>query len=537
MANSLIVFSDGTGNRGGVSEDTNIWRLYKMIDRSDGNQHVFYEDGVGTQDATPYRLLSSAFGLGLTNKVLRAYKFIASNYKKSSPSGPSKIYLFGFSRGAYTVRLLLGLIQLCGLIDKSRMNEKEFEDALKEVKKAFRSSNNQLAENLLNTNLRVDVEFIGAWDTVDAVGVPIDELKPLIMKLPKLWRRRQFSFKDRVVDGARIARHALAIDDERRTFHPNYWSKAGTCSDGTTRVDLNQVWFTGMHSNVGGGYPKDGLAYVTLEWMIAELKANTPIKLLCGEIEQVSNQANECDKLYDSRKGAAVFYRYSPRRLSRIPSGLNDFYRRRLNRGWESDQPITVHISVWMRIRKNAQQYAPLFVNPTDTTDPGNKITNSKIKVAYTNLDSSLFRPEKAEKNIVGDKGFPQLPSSVTMELRKLVRSRQWIYAAFLLLVLTALILGFITRVPVVDYPASPDWPLRLWLWIGDMVKIFVPRLLEKVIDNGIANPPIGLGFIVVIGANYMASRFFSKKIQHVSRHGWNQVVENYYPEQQETNE
>lgn len=521
MANSLIVFLDGTGNRGGVSEDTNIWRLYKMIDRRDGDQLVYYDDGVGTQDATPYRLLSAAFGLGLTEKVLRAYRFISSNYENSSTSESSKIYLFGFSRGAYTARLLLGLIQLCGLVDKSNMSESEFDAALIKVKKAFRSSRKPREGDLPGSNIKADIEFIGVWDTVDAVGVPIDELRPLVMKLPRLWRRRQFSFKDRSVDGARYARQALAIDDERRTFHPNFWSKAGSFGDGSTQVDLKQVWFAGMHTNVGGGYPKDGLAYVTLEWMIEELEDKTPIKLLSDEVEQVRNQANECDKLYDSRKGLAVFYRYSPRQLSRIPTGLNDIYRRFFRQGWDSDQPITVHVSVWMRICRNAQQYAPLFINPDATSRPS-------IQVAYARHDRSLFNPKKAEKYIARNAEFPRLHPSVTEELHKLVRARQLVYAVFLLFVTAAVYLGFATDVPTVVYPETLDWPLRMWLWTGDMLKVFVPKLAEKVIDNGVANPTVSLVLLIMIGANYLASRSFSRKIQRVSRKGWNQVVENY---------
>lgn len=525
MANSLIVFSDGTANRGGVSKNTNVWRLYKMIDRRGGDQLTFYDDGVGTQDSTPYRALSGAFGLGITTNVMQAYQFIASNYEHASAAADaSKIYLFGFSRGAYTVRLLLGLIKRCGLIDKSELSEAEFSQRLAEVREAFRSSNNDLSARVLAKNLVVDIEFIGVWDTVDAVGVPFDELQPVVKFLPRLCGKRQFGFSDRVVHGARVARHALAIDDDRRTFHPNYWNEAGVWGNKQT-VDLRQVWFIGMHSNVGGGYPKDGLAYVTLEWMIAELKKETAIKLLDADVSRVSNEANETDKLYNSRSGLGVFYRYSPRRLSRFPTGRNDFYRRMLRLTWSGHQEITVHVSVWMRILRNVQHYAPLFINTSEID------TDARVNVAYTDLPGSLFCRGRTAAYIVAQQEFPSLPADVTRDLTRLVGKRQFVYALFLCCCLVALVSGLMAEVPAaaISTAESTGFFSGFGPWLADTLKTLVPKILEKVIDNAFAYPGISLGLLFLILVNYIAGRVFANRINSVSRAGWNRVVAAYF--------
>ncbi len=521
MARSLIVFSDGTGQRGGASLATNVWRLYKMIDRRDGDQLTFYDDGVGTQRSTPYRALSAAFGLGITANVMQAYEFIAKNYEEGS-----EIYLFGFSRGAYTVRLLLGLLKRIGLIDGRDLREEEFAKTLVDVKHAFRSNKNTISDNLSAKVIPVDVEFIGVWDTVDAVGVPVDELKPIVTALPRLFGRRQFGFTDRTVMGAKYARHALAIDDERRSFHPNYWNAAGTWGDGQ-KVNLRQVWFTGMHTNVGGGYPKDGLAYVALEWMIAELMRKTSIKLLASEMDDVTNSANEADKVYDSRSGLGVFYRYAPRRLARFPTGHNDFYRRKLGYTWSGLQEITVHISVWLRVIRNVQEYAPLFIN-TSEINP-----SAKVNMEYTDLGGSLFHPAKIKPEVV-EKGFPSLPGAVTKQLTRLVATRQIFHVFFLLFLVAGVAFGLTMEVPNQTVPAEPSLAETLMTWLAETLKGLVPAALEPIIDNAFARPLFGLGFTFLVLFNYLASRLFARKINSTARAGWNRVVEGYFDEEEE---
>ncbi len=269
MAKSLIVFSDGTNNKGGVTHDTNVWRLNQMVDRSRGDQCTFYDDGVGTQDIAPLKIIGGAFGWGLSANIREAYSFLARNYEPGD-----RIYLFGFSRGAYTVRSLLGFINRCGLVaghaasgQAEEPTSGELKERVKQAFRAYRAIRAKPAETERARNRKVVVEFIGVWDTVDAVGMPVDELRPLVSWASYLIGRRGYRFRDHVINGARTARQALSIDDERRTFHPNVWSAAGTYGDDSKPVDLKQVWFAGVHSNVGGGYPKDwpGIRYARVD--------------------------------------------------------------------------------------------------------------------------------------------------------------------------------------------------------------------------------------------------------------------------------
>jgi uncharacterized protein (DUF2235 family) len=160
------------------------------------------------------------------------------------------------------------------------------------------------------------------WDTVAAYGLPVDEMTRGVndwlwpLELPNT------EFNKKIVK----ARHALAIDDERATFHPVLWDENQTNTEpsGAARItsgeQLLQVWFTGVHSNVGGGYPDDSLANISLAWMMAEAKdAGLVFKdLLDAEPDALLSTESAKDKdgrLYDSRSGLGGYYRYSPRKF------------------------------------------------------------------------------------------------------------------------------------------------------------------------------------------------------------------------------
>ncbi|NIR60238.1 MAG: DUF2235 domain-containing protein, partial [Gammaproteobacteria bacterium] len=174
------------------------------------------------------------------------------------------------------------------------------------------------------------------------------------------------------MSGVRHARQALALDDERRTFHPNVWHRdprPGAAASDDALETLEQVWFAGAHSNVGGGYPKDGLAYVTLDWMMGELEHlyRGDIALLGGARRQVREAANSFDRLYDPRKGPAALYRYSPRRPVWFHEGVDDIYDRffKTPAAEPPSDGIAIHASVWDRVERGSQAYAPLFLPTT----------------------------------------------------------------------------------------------------------------------------------------------------------------------------
>ena len=122
---NIILSTDGTGNAGGVGHGTNVWRLHTAIDRQSHltvedniRQVAFYHDGVGTQDKKILKIIGGAFGYGLKRTIKELYTFLVNNYEPGD-----QIYLFGFSRGAYTVRLLAGMILACGIIDRNKYDE------------------------------------------------------------------------------------------------------------------------------------------------------------------------------------------------------------------------------------------------------------------------------------------------------------------------------------------------------------------------------------------------------------------------------
>ena len=145
-------------------------------------------------------------------------------------------------------------------------------------------------QDMTNTEGRPapDFEFVGLWDTVDAYGLPIDELLYGI----DLWIY-PVSFRDRrLTRKVKCAYHALSIDDERRTFHPVLWDELAEQKDASCPRDrLNQVWFPGVHANVGGGYAKDGLAYVSLEWMFQAPQLKD-LKLHQWHLDEVKRQVD-----------------------------------------------------------------------------------------------------------------------------------------------------------------------------------------------------------------------------------------------------
>ena len=250
MANSsrnLIVLSDGTGNSASTPFKTNVWRLYQAIDLTDGSQVAVFGDGVGTSSVKILRVLGLALGVGVKRNVLNLYKFLCRNYKAGD-----HIWAFGFSRGAFTVRVLVGLIHREGLV--SFNSEAELARNALAAYRAYRRKAfstyipwvlvgrmvRDLAVSIWNTitggrsyaeveketaGLKRDsikVHFVGVWDTVVAYGLPIDELTRAVDK----WVWPMKFRDDSLLFSVRHARHALSLDDERRTFHPIPWNES-----------------------------------------------------------------------------------------------------------------------------------------------------------------------------------------------------------------------------------------------------------------------------------------------------------------------
>jgi uncharacterized protein (DUF2235 family) len=260
----IALFLDGTWNN--VSDNTNVWRLKSLCSRS-SEQLVYYSAGVGTQ--TGERLSGGMFGIGINEEVIDAYQWLVEHYEPGA-----QVFIFGFSRGAFTARSLAGFISKCGLlkpgspVSMKQMFERYRKGTAQSVLALGKvvESGLPLEDRWIKEYSRpIPIWFQGVWDTVGALGVPL----PCVPNVS----REDFAFLEtdlRINDTH--AYHALAIDEHRKAFAPTLWVKS-TPKQGDTYPprDLDHVeqrWFAGAHANVGGGYENDLLAQIPLQWLM-----------------------------------------------------------------------------------------------------------------------------------------------------------------------------------------------------------------------------------------------------------------------------
>lgn len=274
MSKNIVVLSDGTGQEGGKGHDTNVYKLFRMLEDRTERQIVFYDEGLGTDW---HKFTGNAFGAGFSKNLLQCYQFIYDNYNAGD-----RIYLFGFSRGAATVRSLASFIHYFGILPKSRPelikkafrlyrkgHDKVSSELFKRTYNLLRREQTEEVKDELNEkatefvhehpNQWAKIEFMGVWDTVPALGVVA--LAGLNSFLGRILR---YSFHDfKLHPSVKNAYHALSIDDDRLWFHPSLWTMK-------TREEqiVEQVWFSGAHTDVGGGFNESGLSDITLEWML-----------------------------------------------------------------------------------------------------------------------------------------------------------------------------------------------------------------------------------------------------------------------------
>lgn len=314
MPKSILFFADGTwsgpdrDDNDGVSESTNVYKLYyglngrnvslaEYVDSANEKEKILAENGqvsqvakyihgVGDTNNPIRRILGGVFGAGLISRIVRGYTYISRNYEQGD-----NIILVGFSRGAYTVRALAGLIASEGLLRDSKWLSKE--DAYRMGIKVWRNYRGRLKHShniilsLMETTIeKIDylnhvnkddlvpvghISAVAVWDTVGALGIP-EYYKDKRMDL--------FKFADNVLNQkVHYGFHAVALDEQREDFTPSLWKR---------RENVVQMVFPGAHSDVGGGYSTEnnesGLSDITLQWMAENLKSigvsiNTPLYL------------------------------------------------------------------------------------------------------------------------------------------------------------------------------------------------------------------------------------------------------------------
>jgi uncharacterized protein (DUF2235 family) len=250
MAKNIVFCADGTWDS--TTDNTNPYKLFKAC-LTTATQVPYYDDGVGADGNEIQKLAGGAFGAGLFQKIKDGYSKIAQVYEAGD-----KLFIFGFSRGAYTARSLAGMVAAVGLPTE------HFDDAF--VESAFQAYRDRANRASIVAGLQAQyavdeamIWMVGVWDTVGSLGIPalVGGIDPL-----------EYQFLDTSLNAKVVnAYQALAIDERRVEFPPTLWTLPATPPAGQT---MEQVWFTGVHCDVGGGYPETGLSNITLSWMMGK---------------------------------------------------------------------------------------------------------------------------------------------------------------------------------------------------------------------------------------------------------------------------
>lgn len=394
---SIILFSDGTNNSSAKLFKTNVWRTYEATDLGPSPkagtrlQIGYYDNGIGSESFKPLAILTGIFGIGLKRNVLTLYRYACRNHDAKADDC---IYAFGFSRGAFTIRIVIALIASQGLV--SYTDER---DLLRKSEQAYRQMRRQALPRARpaawlyrgvrwvkrgvdagwqklfriqpydsSGNYHPKIRYVGLWDTVAAYGGPIAELTRAIDN----WIYPLSMPNYHLAVEVEVARHALSIDDERDSFHPLLWDevheKALEASGKVPPGRIQQVWFTGMHADVGGGYPDESLSYVPLSWILDGAQA-AGLRLLADPLKRIDEMKNAYGPIHSSRSGAGAYYRYQPRRIAAWLQPVDPATY--ILRDPDVRDPVTrkpaglllgckVHESVIARILSGTDDYAPI---------------------------------------------------------------------------------------------------------------------------------------------------------------------------------
>jgi uncharacterized protein (DUF2235 family) len=510
----IVVFADGTGNAFS-SQESNIWRLYQALDKRPATalQLARYIPGVGTSGNAVIRLIDGATGLGVPSNVRKLYRFLCWNWQPGD-----EIYLFGFSRGAFTVRTLAALVAMQGLMPrqvggepvtsaeiahnahgawlayrtmtaplvgsgKSVWNPLNWQmNPMISVIRGLRDGLTFAKRRLLRQRLHakvlaempvdrragaVPVRFMGLFDTVEAYGMPVEEVRSVWNRLiwPIRFRNRRCSW----VVGQ--VRHALSLDDERRSFHPIRFDVSPR-PDGKPVPETQEVWFAGVHSDVGGGYPNDETAFEPLLW-IADQAAAQDLVFDQGALDRYRARLYPQALIHDSRQGLASIYRYAPRVIGSLAA--------------EGGAPV-VHHSVLEKMASGADGYAPLG-----------------LPMGFRVL------PKTGGWAAVADSGLvPDGPAA--SGLRRLITRRKATNWVTILCVLALAALPFLTANPPVN-----GWVRGAGALLGGLVPGWAMLWVESLLANWRVSGPI----VALILAIYFSNESLALRIRDLGRRLW----------------
>jgi uncharacterized protein (DUF2235 family) len=335
----LVVCCDGTWNKPdetdrGVPSPTNVWKIDRALAPAGADgvpQARYYDEGVGTG---PWydRWLGGAFGVGLSQNILQAYTWLVEKYEDGD-----ELFFFGFSRGAYTVRSLAGLIRNSGLLRREHADRRDEAYDLYRRRDPASGPNGADAQAFRAQYSReIRIRFIGVWDTVGALGIPFGPMRVFT------WPRYQFH-DVKLSSYVDFAYQALAIDERRRPFKPSIWEQ----QEHATGQVMEQRWFAGVHSNVGGGYADAGLSDLAFDWMRSKAEA-------CGLAFDAAylRKAIAPDELGELRVSNGGWYRLLPgygRPLCAQANGNEDVAPPALDRNEELPDYRPENLMRWLK--------------------------------------------------------------------------------------------------------------------------------------------------------------------------------------------
>ncbi|MEP1472407.1 MAG: DUF2235 domain-containing protein [Halieaceae bacterium] len=325
----IVICADGTWNDPEDENSSNVLRMARAIRPVGGDgirQVVFYDWGVGSYYAP---VSGGVSGRGMIKNIQDGYRFIVQNYRRGD-----QIFLFGFSRGAYTVRCLAGMLNNCGVL------KRELADSIPDAfgfykNRRVRPGSVRAADwrqQKTGRRSRGVVDFIGVWDTVGALGMPTRVLA--------FAEERDLFFDVELGSNIKMARHAVAIDEQRADFQPTLWHPKDS-------VDMGQVWFAGVHADVGGGYAAAKgqrlLSDLPLAWMAKEA-ASAGL-----DFERHLYQKAELDPLAPAHKSHKRFWRALGRAKRSIPADAT--LHRSVRQRYESGDYRSSSLREWLKLR------------------------------------------------------------------------------------------------------------------------------------------------------------------------------------------
>ena len=393
MQKNIIVCADVMGKNGTIIQDSNVNKIYSAIDIDfsgecgDGfkinKQVVFYSNGVNHKENKILHAKGAILGFGFENRVYEIYKYLAKNYEYGD-----RIYLIGFGSGASVIRACNGMIHMCGLVIGNKLSRNVLDRKVFEVFNAYKFSKKrpELAKSIKNAEDNhgiVPIQFLGVWDTVAAFGfiMRTDITGPITLILSVgalllesileiIWPHSFYHYE--LTDNVKHAVQALAIDDDRIAFWPDIFSEKNIpYAKKRTIKNIEQVWFSGSHSDIGGAqdlakvtslgilfssfmslfrcdYVRTGAASAPLHWMMRKAKSHG-LALHLNDIKNAKEEGYLHNYIYNPRDGLDVSYRYQPRNIDYLSDDkiLGD---------------IKIHQSVITRIVNSDDFYAPPFI-------------------------------------------------------------------------------------------------------------------------------------------------------------------------------